>query len=111
MKFCIVLLSFAAACQAVSFFELVVDEWQTFKVSEFYRHLILFYFLFYFILFYFCGACDDVKFTDISDVKNKLHRLSGMFPLFSYSHDDESLMEQSSVVLQRSYTYEDEGSV
>lgn len=34
MKFCIVLLSFAAACQAVSFFELVVDEWQTFKLEH-----------------------------------------------------------------------------
>jgi hypothetical protein len=41
MKVYIVLLSIAAACQAVSFFELVVDEWETFKVNEFYCHFFL----------------------------------------------------------------------
>jgi hypothetical protein len=34
MKFYIVLLSMVAACQAVSFFQLVVEEWETYKVSE-----------------------------------------------------------------------------
>jgi len=35
MKFFIALLSIVVACQAVSFFELVADEWETYKVSEF----------------------------------------------------------------------------
>jgi len=38
MKFYIVLLSIVVACEAVSFFELVVEEWETFKVSEFYHN-------------------------------------------------------------------------
>ena len=42
MKFFIVLLSIVVACQAVSFFELVVEEWETYKVSEFYRHFFFF---------------------------------------------------------------------
>ena len=63
MKFYIVLLSTVVACQAVSFFELVVEEWETYKVSEFYRH------------FFFVGGCDTV--SDMSDVKNKLRWLSG----------------------------------
>lgn len=42
MKFYIVLLSIVVACQAVSFFELVVEEWETYKVSGFYRHFFFF---------------------------------------------------------------------
>jgi len=41
MKFLVVLLSTVVACQAISFFELVVEEWETYKVSEFYRHLFV----------------------------------------------------------------------
>jgi hypothetical protein len=38
MKLYIALLYIVAACQADSFFDLVVEEWETFKVSEFYSH-------------------------------------------------------------------------
>jgi hypothetical protein len=41
MKFLIALLSTVLACQAISFFELVVEEWETYKVSEFYRNFFL----------------------------------------------------------------------
>jgi hypothetical protein len=73
MKFCTALLSIVVACQAVSFFELVVEEWETYKVSEFYLN------------FFFgggggVGGCDSVSFIDMSDVRNKLRWLSGTVP-------------------------------
>jgi uncharacterized membrane protein YoaK (UPF0700 family) len=40
MKFIIILLFIVAASQAVSFFNLVVEEWETFKVSRFFGAII-----------------------------------------------------------------------
>jgi len=63
MKFLIFLLSIVVACQAVSFFELVVEEWETYKVSEFYCH---------FLGGGVVGGCGSVSVIDMSDVKSKL---------------------------------------
>jgi hypothetical protein len=60
MKFYIVLLSIVVACQAVSFSELLLEEWESYKVSEFYPH-------------FFVGSCDSLSFIDKSDVKKNQH--------------------------------------
>jgi len=39
MKAPVILLFLVAACEAISFFDLVFDEWETFKVSGFYHKL------------------------------------------------------------------------
>jgi hypothetical protein len=40
MKFLVILLLIVAAAQAVSFFNLVLEEWETFKVSTRFRRLL-----------------------------------------------------------------------